>query len=68
MAASLACYYLKIPVGHVEAGLRTFDRYYPFPEEMNRVVTDSVATLYFAPTGGARDNCCAPGLRRLTCL
>ncbi len=56
MATSLACYYLKIPVGHVEAGLRTFDKFYPFPEEINRVVTDSVATLYFAPTERSRRN------------
>jgi UDP-N-acetylglucosamine 2-epimerase (non-hydrolysing) len=50
MAASLACFYLKIPVGHIEAGLRTFDKYYPFPEEINRVITDNIATLYFPPT------------------
>lgn len=56
MAASLACFYAKIPVGHVEAGLRTFDKYYPFPEEINRVVTDSVATLFFAPTERSRQN------------
>jgi UDP-N-acetylglucosamine 2-epimerase (non-hydrolysing) len=56
MAASLAAFYLKIPVGHVEAGLRTWDPYYPFPEEMNRVITDSIATLYFAPTEGSRQN------------
>lgn len=56
MAASLAAFYLKIPVGHVEAGLRTWDKYYPFPEEINRVVTDSVAELYFAPTEGSRQN------------
>jgi UDP-N-acetylglucosamine 2-epimerase (non-hydrolysing) len=56
MAASLAAFYLKIPVGHVEAGLRTYNKYYPFPEEMNRVVTDSVASLYFAPTELSRNN------------
>jgi UDP-N-acetylglucosamine 2-epimerase (non-hydrolysing) len=56
MAASLACFYLRIPVGHVEAGLRTFDKYYPFPEEINRVVTDSVTTLHFAPTERSRQN------------
>jgi UDP-N-acetylglucosamine 2-epimerase (non-hydrolysing) len=50
MAASLAAFYCQIPVGHVEAGLRTFDKYYPFPEEINRVITDNLATLYFAPT------------------
>ncbi len=56
MATSLACFYAQIPVGHVEAGLRTFDKYYPFPEEINRVVTDSVATLFFPPTEGSRRN------------
>jgi len=56
MATSLACFYLKIPVGHVEAGLRTWDKYYPFPEEINRVVTDSIATLFFAPTEGSQNN------------
>jgi UDP-N-acetylglucosamine 2-epimerase (non-hydrolysing) len=56
MATTLAAFYLRIPVGHVEAGLRTWDKYYPFPEEINRVVTDSIATLYFAPTDGSRQN------------
>ncbi len=50
MAAALSAFYAKIPVGHVEAGLRTFDKYYPFPEEINRVFTDSVCTYHFAPT------------------
>jgi UDP-N-acetylglucosamine 2-epimerase (non-hydrolysing) len=62
MAASLACFYLKIPVGHVEAGLRTFDKYYPFPEEMNRVVTDAVTTLHFAPTERSKQNLLNAGL------
>jgi UDP-N-acetylglucosamine 2-epimerase (non-hydrolysing) len=56
MATSLASFYAQIPVGHVEAGLRTFDKYYPFPEEINRVVTDSVATFFFAPTDRSRQN------------
>ena len=50
MATALAAFYLKIPVGHVEAGLRTGDRYAPFPEEMNRRVITTLATLHFAPT------------------
>lgn len=50
MAAALSAFYAKIPVGHVEAGLRTFEKYYPFPEEINRVFTDSVCTYHFAPT------------------
>lgn len=56
MASTLAAFYAGIPVGHVEAGLRTFDMQYPFPEEMNRVVTDAIATWHFAPTQGARQN------------
>lgn len=55
-AASLAAFYEKIPVGHVEAGLRTGDIYAPFPEEMNRILTDAVADMLFAPTAKARDN------------
>lgn len=62
MAASLAAFYHKIPVGHVEAGLRTGCRYYPFPEEMNRVVTDAVASHHFAPTRGAAENLLASGV------
>jgi UDP-N-acetylglucosamine 2-epimerase (non-hydrolysing) len=49
-AASLAAFYNKIPVGHVEAGLRTFDKYYPFPEEINRKLTGVLTELHFAPT------------------
>jgi len=55
-AASLAAFYNKIPVGHVEAGLRTYDKYSPFPEEMNRVLTDAISDLYFAPTTQNREN------------
>lgn len=50
MAAGLSAFYAKIPVGHVEAGLRTFDKYNPFPEEINRVVVDAVCDYHFAPT------------------
>jgi len=49
-AAALAAFYQQIPVGHVEAGLRTFSRYSPFPEEMNRCLTGRLATYHFAPT------------------
>lgn len=56
LATSLASFYARIPLGHVEAGLRTFDKYYPFPEEINRVVTDHVASLFFAPTQRAKEN------------
>ncbi len=64
MAASLAAFYHQIPVGHVEAGLRTGCRYYPFPEEMNRVVTDSVATFHFAPTRKAAANLLKSGVSK----
>src|SRR5690606_7971352 len=56
MATSLACFYAKIPVGHVEAGLRTFDNYYPLPEEIHRVITDHIATMFYAPTERSRQN------------
>ena len=53
-AAALACFYLKIPVGHVEAGLRTCDLYSPWPEEFNRQAVDVVSRWYFAPTEASR--------------
>jgi UDP-N-acetylglucosamine 2-epimerase (non-hydrolysing) len=56
MAASLASYYERIPVGHVEAGLRTGNIYAPWPEEMNRKIAGSIADLHFAPTETARRN------------
>jgi len=56
MIGALAAFYHKIPVGHVEAGLRTMDRYRPFPEEMNRRVTTVLSDLHFAPTARSRDN------------
>lgn len=54
--ASLAAFYQKIPVGHVEAGLRTFDKLSPFPEEMNRNLTGRIAELHFAPTENNKAN------------
>lgn len=56
MATSLASFYLQIPVGHVEAGLRTHDIYSPFPEEVNRQVTGRMTSYHFAPTELARQN------------
>lgn len=55
-AAALAAFYQQVSVGHVEAGLRSHDRYSPFPEEMNRVLTGRLATLHFAPSEGSREN------------
>lgn len=55
MMATLACYFRRIPVGHVEAGLRSGDIYAPWPEEVNRKVTGAVADLHFAPTDNAAD-------------
>ena len=49
-AGALAAFYQKIPVGHVEAGLRTYDPYSPFPEEMNRKLVGDIASLHFGPT------------------
>ena len=62
MAASLAAYYRQIKIGHVEAGLRTGHKYQPFPEEVNRRVTDVMADLYFAPTETNRANLLAEGV------
>ena len=56
MAASLAAFYMQIPVGHVEDGLRTYNMLSPWPEEMNRQVTDRICTYYFAPTEQSRAN------------
>ena len=56
MAASLAAFYMQIPVGHVEAGLRTYNMLSPWPEEMNRQVTDRICTYYFAPTDQSKKN------------
>ena len=56
MATSLAAFYLQIPVGHVEAGLRTYDIHSPFPEEMNRCVASIVNDYHFTPTEKAKQN------------
>lgn len=56
MAMALACFYHRIPVGHVEAGLRTWNIQNPFPEEANRVITGKLARWHFAPTEGSRQN------------
>jgi UDP-N-acetylglucosamine 2-epimerase len=61
-AASLAAFYLQIPVGHVEAGLRTGKKYAPFPEEINRRMTTCMADLHFAPTEWARANLIREGV------
>lgn len=55
-AGALASFYCQTKIGHVEAGLRTYDKYSPFPEEMNRCLTTNLADLYFAPTNNNRDN------------
>lgn len=55
-AGALAAFYHKIPVGHVEAGLRTYDKWSPFPEEMNRKMVGAIADLHFCPTASNRDN------------
>ncbi|MFQ5912212.1 MAG: non-hydrolyzing UDP-N-acetylglucosamine 2-epimerase [Nitrospinota bacterium] len=62
MVAALASLYQKIPVGHVEAGLRTYDRYSPFPEEINRRLLTQLATYHFAPTETARHALLAEGI------
>jgi UDP-N-acetylglucosamine 2-epimerase (non-hydrolysing) len=60
--ASLAAYYLKLPIGHVEAGLRTNDKYSPFPEELNRRLVDVLCDLRFAPTERAKQNLLREGV------
>lgn len=61
-AGALAAFYQQIKVGHVEAGLRTFDKYFPFPEEMNRKLAGTLTDLHFAPTKGSRDNLLREGV------
>jgi len=56
MAAALAAFYQQVKVGHVEAGLRTYDKYSPFPEEMNRQIIDKISDFLFAPTETSKDN------------
>lgn len=63
---ALAAFYARIPVGHVEAGLRTGQRYAPFPEEINRKLTGSLADLHFAPTPTARENLLREGVPKET--
>jgi UDP-N-acetylglucosamine 2-epimerase (non-hydrolysing) len=66
LCGALAAFYAGIPVGHVEAGLRTGDISQPFPEEMNRVVTGRLAAIHFAATEGARTNLLSEGVHRGT--
>lgn len=60
--AALAAFYFRIKVGHVEAGLRSLDKYHPFPEEINRTLTTAIADYHFAPTETARQNLLANGI------
>ncbi|QGG47099.1 non-hydrolyzing UDP-N-acetylglucosamine 2-epimerase [Heliorestis convoluta] len=60
--ASLGAYYQQIPVGHVEAGLRTHNKYSPYPEEMNRKLTGSIADIHFSPTATSRENLIDEGI------
>ncbi len=62
-AAALAGYYEKVKVGHVEAGLRSFDKLRPFPEEMNRRLADQLSDYFYVPTTGARDNLLREGVK-----
>lgn len=63
MAVALACFYHRIPIGHVEAGLRTWDMQTPFPEEANRVIAGKLARWHFAPTVRSRQNLLREGVR-----
>lgn len=65
-SAALACFYMQIPVGHVEAGLRTYDMKKPYPEEMNRRAIALFSSLHFAPTEAAKANLLSEGVREKT--
>ena len=63
-SGALSAFYHQIPVGHVEAGLRTYDKYSPFPEEMNRKLVSSIAELFFCPTENNRQNLIREGIEK----
>ena len=63
-AGALAAFYHRVPVGHVEAGLRTYDKYSPYPEEMNRRMVSAIADLPFCPTPSNRDNLAREGIEQ----
>ena len=63
-SAALAAFYGQVKLGHVEAGLRTYDKYSPFPEEMNRTLVGDLADLHFSPTAANRDNLCREGITK----
>ncbi len=65
-AAALSAFYRKIPIGHVEAGLRTGNKYSPFPEEINRVITSHLADIHFAPTDLSKENLVNEGIDETT--
>lgn len=62
-SASLAAFYKQIKIGHVEAGLRSFDKYFPYPEEMNRKLTGALADMHFAPTVNSKENLLKEGIK-----
>lgn len=66
MAAALVAFYHSVKVGHVEAGLRTWDKFHPFPEEINRKIADGICDLHFAPTKTARQNLLREGIPSAT--
>ena len=63
-SGALGAYYNKVQLGHVEAGLRTFNKYYPYPEEMNRKLTGALADIHFSPTGNSKSNLLAEGISK----
>ena len=63
-AGALAAFYHRVPVGHVESGLRTYDKYSPYPEEMNRRMVSAIADLHFCPTPSNRDNLAREGIEQ----
>ena len=63
-AGALSAFYHQVPVGHVEVGLRTYDKYSPFPEEMNRKLVSAIADLYFCPTVDNKENLIKEGITK----
>jgi UDP-N-acetylglucosamine 2-epimerase (non-hydrolysing) len=66
MATALSCYYCQVPIGHIEAGLRTNNKFAPFPEEINRKIVGAIADIHFAPTEWARENLLREGISDAT--
>ena len=65
LASAMAAFYNQIDIGHVEAGLRTYDKYSPYPEEMNRQMVDCMTDMYFAPTDTSKNNLIKENIKKI---